>query len=217
MLEKEREETVEMQSVEEVSGVVSKTTDMLGIYEEESISTNGDNSAIVMPTTLRPSDGSGTSSESNNTTITPEAGSRWYNTSFKPKPNASEEKPKDNTGNGTVADPIDLFTGGHMLKNHIMSLYGGQKLSLVAHYDSTKLETGSLGVGWYHNYEKYLEVDCCEALVYDNPSEYCKFTSNNGVTFTCSTISKAGYTLTIRDHEDYPYCLDCNKERRKWI
>ena len=48
-----------------------------------------------------------------------------------------EETPVSKVQGSTFADPVDVYTGAHMLNNTIMSLFGGQGIKLVAHYNST--------------------------------------------------------------------------------
>ena len=124
-----------------------------------------------------------------------------------------QEYEGDNKVSGsTFADPVDVYTGAHTLTNHVMTLYGGQGLKFTAYYDSTKLSSGDLGVGWYHNFEKYLEITGCEARVYTSPSVYCRYTSDDGVTFTCTAPNRRNYILTVDHSQTYPYTLDCNLE-----
>ena len=121
--------------------------------------------------------------------------------------------------NGTeTADPVDLYSGAHVIKNTVMTLFGGQGLKLIAHYNSTQLTSGVLGAGWYHNYEKHVEVACDEARVYSSPSSYSVYEkdSSDSSKFHCKNVLKAGYVLTVDCSQQYPYVIDCNKERTEY-
>ena len=48
-----------------------------------------------------------------------------------PAPNTAKED--------KVADPVEVYSGAHIIKNTLMSLFGGQGLALTAHYNSTHL------------------------------------------------------------------------------
>ena len=130
----------------------------------------------------------------------------------------TEEKPTNKVSGSTFADPVDVYTGAHLLNNTIMSLFGGQGIKLVAHYDSTQLAKGVLGSGWYHNYEKHIEVDGCEAFVFNNPSIFCRYTADddNCTRFTCCSANKNDYVLTVDHSRQYPYIVDCNSARTEY-
>ena len=127
----------------------------------------------------------------------------------------------NNVGDETkIADPIDGYTGAHEITNTVFKLFGGLGLKLEANYNSTKLVNGMLGCGWYHNFEKRLEVVCDEFYIYDNPATYSRYTidSSNANVYTCSNISKHGYVLTVNMiSSDYRYVLDCNSYRKEYF
>ena len=128
-----------------------------------------------------------------------------------------EETPVNKIPDNTFADPVDVYTGAHMLNNTIMSLFGGQGMKLVAHYDSTQLVCGVLGAGWYHNYEKRVAVNGCEAFVYNSPSVFSRYTADSDccTRFTCCSAEKNGYVLTVDHTSQYPYVIDCNSARKE--
>ena len=124
-----------------------------------------------------------------------------------------EDKSETKVAERTFADPVDVFSGAHILKNMIMTLFGGQGLNLTAHYDSTKLFSGVFGKGWYHNYEKRLEKLTDEIKVYNGPSSYLRYSCNSDCTeYTCTAPNKSGYVLTVDESQQYPYVLNCNSE-----
>ena len=116
-----------------------------------------------------------------------------------------------------VHDPIDAYTGAHLLKNTVMSLFGGLGLKLTLEYNSLRLAPGVFGKGWYHNFEKRLESDWSTLKIYTSPSTYLKFVTNDACqTFICTDPSKNGYVVTAQYSEEYPYELDCNRERKEY-
>lgn len=145
-------------------------------------------------------------------------------TSFEVTVKQNSSDPTDNTdesesegGDGRkVADPIDIYTGAHTLTNNLISLYGGQNINFVASYDSTKLTSGSMGKGWYHNFEKHIEFVDDEARVYNSPSSYSRYTANSNNTYSCVAANKNGYILTIDNTQEYPYIINCNLQRTEY-
>lgn len=126
-----------------------------------------------------------------------------------------EETPKNTVAENAVEDPVDAYTGAHLIRNAIMGLFGGQNINLIAQYDSTQLSCGMLGLGWYHNYEKYVEIDGCDAFVYSSPSVFSKYTSTDDScsVFECCSPNRAGYVLTVDRSKTHPYILNCNSAR----
>lgn len=115
--------------------------------------------------------------------------------------------PKQNT----VADPIDVNTGSHILKNTVMTLFGGQNLKFTVEYDSGKLASGDFGTAWYHNYEKKIDLINSKYRVYSNPSVYLDYSTDEyGTVYTCEPPSKSGYALRVDSESEYPYVIDCN-------
>ena len=131
---------------------------------------------------------------------------------------SAEETPVNTNDNNKVADPVDVYTGAHLLDNTIMYLFGGQGIKLVAHYDSTQLACGLLGFGWHHNFEKHIEIKDCEAFVYNNPSIFSRYTADSDccTRFTCCSANKNGYVLTVDHSRQYPYIIDCNSARTEY-
>ena len=128
-----------------------------------------------------------------------------------------EDKGTTSVPESTFQDPVDVYTGAHLIKNSIMTLFGGQAIKLTAQYDSTKLLSGQLGKGWYHNFEKHVEMVDCEAHVYSSPSSYSRYSSNDDCTvYTCTAANKNGYVLTVDNCAEYPYSINCNSERTEY-
>ena len=132
----------------------------------------------------------------------------------KENPEPEEDKGETPVPESTVQDPVDVYTGAHLLRNTIISLFDGQGIKVVAQYDSTRLSAGVLGRGWYHNYEKHLVQTEDEIRVYSTPSVYSKYTINaDNNSYVCNTPNKNGYVLTIDGSQQYPYVINCNFER----
>ena len=127
----------------------------------------------------------------------------------------AEETPVNKAYRGRPSHPVNAYTGAHRLNNTLMSMFGGLGIKLVAHYDSTQLNVGSLGIGWYHNYEKHIEVNGSDAFVYNNPSIFSRYTADSDCCqrFTCRSADKNGYVLTVDHSRQYPYIIDCNSAR----
>lgn len=128
-----------------------------------------------------------------------------------PSDNSKKDDGVKNPESNTVADPIDVNTGSHLLKNTIMTLFGGQNLKFTIEYDSGKLASGDFGTAWYHNYEKKIESINSKYRVYSNPSVYLDYSmEEDGSVYTCEPPSKSGYALRVDSGSEYPYVIDCN-------
>ena len=127
---------------------------------------------------------------------------------------SEEEKPESKVDGSKVADPVDVYSGAHTIKNTIMTLFGGQDLKFEANYNSIKLVAGSMGKGWYHNYEKAVVINGTEAYVYSSPSNYARYVALDEAhtVFACVSMDKNGYILTIDNTSEYPYILNCNSD-----
>ena len=130
----------------------------------------------------------------------------------------AEETPRSRVSVGAVSVPVDVYSGAHKLKHTVMRLFGGQNLSFEIRYDSTNLAMGDVGAGWYHNYEKHIELSGNTALVYMSPSVYSRYTAKSDCSceFTCVSPNKNGYVLTVDMSRSYPYVIDCNKQRTEY-
>ncbi len=127
--------------------------------------------------------------------------------------NQSEHKTTSTNGKTYIADPIEGYSGAHEINNTIMTLFGGQGLKITAHYNSTKLSRGSMGIGWYHDYEKYLKICECEIQVHNNPTTYLTYKATNvSNTYVCTSPNKNGHILTVDHSQQYPYIINCNSE-----
>lgn len=108
---------------------------------------------------------------------------------------AQPETPVSTVPGSSVADPVDAYSGAHTIKNNVLSLFGGQNISLNVSYNSSKLLRGVFGVGWYHNYEKRISLYGSGYRVYDNPGTYCLYTACScSNVYTTESSTKHGYT-----------------------
>ena len=128
------------------------------------------------------------------------------------------ETPKNSAKSAYLAVPVDVYSGAHRLKHELLKLFGGQNLTFSIGYNSTRLAKGDVGMGWYHNYEKNIVHVGNIAQVYSTPTEYSLYTATSMCSkeFTCSSIDKEGYVLTIHDSGAYRYILDCNSQRKEY-
>ena len=116
----------------------------------------------------------------------------------------------------THADPVDVYSGAHLLDLAVLKLFEGRNLELKAHYRSDCLVKGKMGIGWYHDFEKHLKHDKCNIKVYSTPSSYTNYDSSDCVRYTSSRPEKLGFVLTYTQGAQYPYCLDCNSKRKEY-
>ncbi len=115
------------------------------------------------------------------------------------------------------ADPVDVYTGAHTLKNTLMTLFGGQNLQFTINYNSTQLASGDFGIGWYHNFEKRLQIIDGVAYVYSSPSVFSKYYADiENAVYVCTAPNKSGYILSVDISQQYPYIINCNYERTEY-
>ena len=131
---------------------------------------------------------------------------------------STKETPKNSVKASYLSVPVDVYSGAHRLKHTLMKLFGGQGLNFSISYDSTRLVKGDVGIGWYHNYEKHIEIFEDFAHVYSAPSVYSKYIAKSAgsTRFECSSADKNGYVLTIDESAGYPYMIDCNSQRKEY-
>ncbi len=117
---------------------------------------------------------------------------------------------EDISGFGMVDDPVDIYSGAHVITNDVMKLYGGQGITLTAKYNSLSLMDGSLGIGWYHNYDKWVYEDPCGNMrVYTGTSTYDDYEYVSSTMYKCKAPDKnitlqkiGGYYSYIVDYGD---------------
>ena len=129
---------------------------------------------------------------------------------------ASTDPDVHKSGNSKVADPVEAYSGAHLLDLNIFQLFEGKKLAVKAHYRSDSLIEGKLGVGWYHDFEKHLVDEQCCIMVYNSPGLYSRYQSYDSMHYTCSKPEKEGFALTYCACCKYPYHLNCNGKRDEY-
>lgn len=112
------------------------------------------------------------------------------------------------------ADPVDVSSGAHLLEFTLGELCGGQNIKLVAKYNSSSRPWGSLGKGWYHNYEKSITMGWYDIKVFERPCAYHSYTYNNGV-YTCNRPGRKNYVLTVSE-DNKSVCLDRGDEGKEY-
>ena len=137
------------------------------------------------------------------------------NPSTTPSSAAQEYKKPNSAKESQSADPIDLSTGSHIIEQSIISLFGGNKTVVSINYNSSQLVSGSMGTGWYHNFERWLEVSGENILIYDSPSVYSRYEKESDTVYNCVTKGKENYVLTKL--EDNSYILDFNKNGKMYF
>ena len=130
-------------------------------------------------------------------------------------PDSNKGTEKHNPPNAKSADPIDVFSGAHILDYTAMTLFGGQNLAFNMHYESDKLQSGHMGKGWSHNYEKFLQLASDGTYrVFNNPSRYDIYAPDSRLKgiYHCTTPGKERYKLTVPTDESTPssYFIDCD-------
>ena len=109
------------------------------------------------------------------------------------------EQAKNAAWESYIQDPVDAYTGAHVLEHNFMSLFCGRDVHLSGKYNSSRLCKGSLGVGWYLNIEKKIENDdnSCSIKLFESPSEYNEFSGEYGSSlYHCTNPAKGLYTIT---------------------
>ena len=132
-----------------------------------------------------------------------------------PTASAKEYKKPNTVDKSHSADPVDLSTGSHIIDHSILSLFGGNKTAISISYNSSQLVSGVMGTGWYHNFEKRLEITEQGILIYDSPSVYSIYIKESDTVYKCVTKGKENYILTLSS--DSSYVLDCNKNGKMYF
>ncbi len=113
------------------------------------------------------------------------------------------------------ADPIDLSQGAHVIDTELMSLNGGQNLSLDLTYNGAFLSNGLTGIGWTTNYSKKLEINEAEIKVFADDNSFSVFKlSEETNKYVTNAKGKKGYILT--KNNDGSYELNCNNNQKEY-
>jgi RHS repeat-associated protein len=98
------------------------------------------------------------------------------------------------------ADPVDTTIGAHVIEKEALAVMGATKLSFDLEYNSLLLDQGTMGKGWYNNYETGLkELPDGTILVYWSPSAFTRFFREDTLKGqTYGTVGRDG-TVEITD------------------
>ncbi|WP_169823641.1 glycoside hydrolase domain-containing protein [Anaerobium acetethylicum] len=110
------------------------------------------------------------------------------------------------------ADPIDVSTGAHVISYEAIKVSGEQELAITMNYSSDALGKGSMGIGWYHDFEKHAEKSDEGYKVYQNPSSYLIYTLKEGSLneYQCNSMGRQNDVLTV--NSDGTLTINCNDE-----
>ena len=109
-------------------------------------------------------------------------------------------------------DPVNIATGAHNISYSAVTVYGEQELELQLKYSSDSLAKGSMGIGWYYNYEMSVQKSEEGYLLYQNPSNYLIYTkkANSENEYICNIQGRKNDVLTINDNGTCT--INCNGE-----
>lgn len=110
-----------------------------------------------------------------------------------------QESAKNSAKESKVQDPVDAFSGAHLLEHNLMSLFCGRDVHLSAKYNSMNICKGSIGTGWYLNIDKRIEHNeyACSMKLYETPSEFNVFEGEYGSTvYHCTNPARGYYIIT---------------------
>lgn len=110
-------------------------------------------------------------------------------------------------------DPVNMCTGNYVDYVEEFSFYHSLNLSFSRYYNSMLLQQGSLGVGWQHNYESYLDIGKDEIDVHWGNGEIEKFhldKDNNyhSVFGSYDSISISGENYLYTRKNEYKYLFN---------
>ena len=109
---------------------------------------------------------------------------------------------------------VNLYKGAHLLHRLVMPLFDDSRLSLTLSYDSTALGTGVFGSGWYHNFEKRAKDHNSYVDVYNSPSIFTRYLSDDitNTTFTAYNLQWVNYKVKRVSGADHAFVLDGCKQ-----
>lgn len=87
-----------------------------------------------------------------------------------------EKKKSGNADTETTGDPVDVFSGAHLIDLTVMSAGGVNNITIGLSYKSNKTIKGFFGNGFAWNYESYVEESGEEIRLYHSPSSYVVYT-----------------------------------------
>lgn len=109
---------------------------------------------------------------------------------------------------------VDLSRGSHIIRTELISPAAGGKTAFTISYDSSRLVSGSLGAGWYHNFETRLEAYGDIVWIYETPSVRCGYARTDADTYAARSHGRENYILTRLDDG---WVLDRNKNGKLYF
>lgn len=118
-------------------------------------------------------------------------------------------------GKSYVVCPVDTSTGAYVLNKQLLSLNGAYPFAFNGYYNSLLTSEGTMGKGWAHNLETYLEAlpDGAVVIHWDK-NRRNSFVNNNGQLVPQETVNQydilvkqadGGYILTRQDQSVYSF------------
>jgi RHS repeat-associated protein len=111
-----------------------------------------------------------------------------------------------------VSDPIDSSSGAHTISLVPLTVKGAIDFSFQLNYNSSKLVSGNIGKGWYHNYEMKLATVDNAVYLYRTPSEYVPFTLKDSSTNTYGCNVRGMQNDILTKNADGSYLLNRNND-----
>lgn len=122
----------------------------------------------------------------------------------------------NNTQGVPIQEPIDSATGAHSLHTDLLTVHGARDINFSTQYYSLLTQPGSLGNGWSHNYETFLDIKTDNNIeVHWNANQCNQFTAIGDNTYFTNEISVQNdnliknldntYTLTCPDQSVYRF------------
>ena len=120
-----------------------------------------------------------------------------------------QEYARENSAEQSIYNnAVDLSRGSHIIRTELISPAADGKTAFTISYDSSRLVSGSLGAGWYHNFEMRLEAYGDIVWIYETPSVRCGYTRTASNTYAAYSHGRENYILTRLDDG---WLLDRNK------
>ncbi|MDP5275123.1 RHS repeat-associated core domain-containing protein [Chengkuizengella axinellae] len=104
------------------------------------------------------------------------------------------------------ADPVDTSSGAMVIHRNLLQLHGPQKLAFKTAYNSLLLNDNSLGIGWSHNFDTYLEQESENSVVI-HWSNHQKNRFILNVDGTYDSIDRATRWDQLTQNEDGSYTI----------
>lgn len=102
------------------------------------------------------------------------------------------------------ADPIDISSGSHVIHQDMLTITGAQSVKFTLSYHSGNLAESEVGTGWYHNFQKQLEIGEESIKLYQTPATYLVYQpSEEPNVYTTSAPGKQNSRLEKQNDGSY--------------